>query len=126
MKSGMIKQGTKVTWTSAGRGGYKTKTGKVECYIEPGKDVRKLVPKKTGISRIKTRYYVSSHRRYLVLVLDHNGIVDFYTPRATTIHGDNGYGDVATALASAKSDKKAAKKSAKKATAPAEGAGAVA
>ena len=103
-----IKNGEMVTWASSGRGSRLMKKGKVVRYLDSGQNARSFIPKDTPVSKIMTRNYESTHRRYLVEVNDkHMGVI-YYTPRAATIEKKASR----AAKKTAKATKKAAKKTA--------------
>ncbi len=85
-----IKQGAVVAWASSGRGSRHKKSGKVMRYLAEGQNVRDFIPKKVPVSKIMTRNYASSHRRFLVVVDDKKLGTIYYTPRAATIVEQNG------------------------------------
>lgn len=84
-----IKKGTKVSWASSGRGSKHKKKGTVLRYLDGGQNMRNFIPKKTPVSKIMTRNYTSSHRRYLVSVNEPKLGLVYYTPRAATIDEQN-------------------------------------
>lgn len=97
-----IKQGTVVSWASSGRGSRHKKSGKVKRYLAKGENARDFIPKTVPVSKIMTRNYASSHRRFLVVVDDDELGTIYYTPRAVTIENQN-------RTAGSKAKKKAAK-----------------
>lgn len=80
-----IKNGTTVTWRSQVRGSWKTKTGVVTKYLEPGVDAREFIGKSTKSSRLQNRTPESGQTRYLVKSEDKQGNAIFYTPRASVL-----------------------------------------
>lgn len=84
-----IKQGAVVAWASSGRGSRHKKSGKVIRYLAEGQNARSFIPKSVPVSKIMTRNYTSSHRRFLVVVEDKQLGTVYYTPRAATIEEQN-------------------------------------
>lgn len=84
-----IPKGTAVSWVSAGRGSRHKKTGEVIRFLDSGLNARKFIPKGTPVSKIMTRNYDSSHRRYLIAVKHKKLGTVYYTPRAATITKQN-------------------------------------
>lgn len=84
-KKPSVKNGESVTWMSSGRGSRLKKSGKVLRYLEGGQNARDFIPKDVPVSKIMTRNYQSTHRRFLVVVEDKALGKVYYTPRAATI-----------------------------------------